>query len=80
MGERTKETTKLVAELRALVAREDWTAQRVADELGAGYFSVLNWTSGRNAPSNAYRRPLAALLERENAFANPTGLGQGVKS
>lgn len=59
------DTKTIVDGLRALVAREDWTAQRVADELGAGYFSVLNWTSGRNVPSNAYRRPLVALLERE---------------
>lgn len=54
----------LVARLRRLVARDDWTSKRVAEELGAGYFSVLNWTSGRTLPSPAYRRALVELLER----------------
>ncbi len=54
----------LVARLKRLVARDDWTSKRVAGELGAGYFTVLNWTSGRTLPSPAYRRALVELLER----------------
>lgn len=55
----------LASRLRRLVARDDWTAKRVARELDCSYFSVLNWTNRKHEVSRAYRRSLDTLLTKE---------------
>ncbi len=51
--------------LARLLKRPEWTITKVAAELGASYFTVLNWTKGRSNVSNAYAHRLVALLNRE---------------
>ncbi len=57
--------TQLRKGLLRLLRQPGWTVARVAVELGASYFTVLNWRKGRTNVSNAYIRPLAALIEGE---------------
>ncbi len=57
--------TQLRKGLLRLLRQPGWTVTRVAAELGASYFTVLNWKKGRSNVSNAYARSLAALMDRE---------------
>ncbi len=51
--------------LGELLAKEGWSATRLAAETGASYFSALNWKNKDRNISPAYCGILARIFEQE---------------